>query len=111
VAIGSQSLNLSPEQALSTKGAEAQLLASAVLVVDTRNGQGDLPAGAVPGQDARTRSAPPTIVTVAVAPEVAKNIIALVGETRGAYDLWVTLAPLYAEVQPASAAATSEGGN
>ena len=110
VAIGSQSMSLSPEQALSSKGAEAQLLASAVLVVDARNGQGDLPTGAVPGQDARARSAPPTIISVAVPPEVAQNIIALVGETRGPYDLWVTLAPLSGEMPPGVASRT-EGGS
>ena len=110
VAIGSQSTSLSPEQALSSKGAEAQLLASAVLVVDARNGQGELPAGAS-GQDVRARSAPPNIVSVAVAPEVAKNIIALVGETRGQYDLWVTLAPLTGGDPPAGTSPRAEGGS
>ncbi len=110
VAISSQATYVSPEQALSSKAAEAQLLASKVLVVDVRTGQGEPPAGSSMAQDSRARSGPTTIISVAVKPEVARAIIALVGETRGPYDLWVTLSPLDAEEPPTRASASGEGG-
>lgn len=110
VAIGSQVASLSPEQALSTRAAEAQLLASRVQVVDVRTGQGEAPVGNTNTQDARARATPPAIISVAVAPEVAKAIIALVGETRGPYDLWVTLAPLDGSTLPERAPADVDGG-
>lgn len=110
VAVGSPPTVVSPEQALATRGAEAQLLASSVLVADVRTGQGEAPVSAPSAQEARGRSSPPTIITVAATPEVARAIIALVGETRGAYDLWVTLAPVDGATSAPSLSVEPGGG-
>lgn len=110
VAIGTQTMSLSPEQALATKGAESKLLTSGVRVVDVRTAQGEAPEANGTTQDGRGRSAPPTIITVAVPSETARAIIALAGETRGSYDLWVTLAPLDGQEVPVQIEADRAGG-
>lgn len=110
VAIGSSPMALSPEQALAAQGAEAELLAARLAVVDVRTGQGESPTSDATTAEERSRSAPPTIITVAVTPEVAREIIALVGETRGSYDFWVTLAPVAEGEQPAIPPTGREAG-
>lgn len=87
---------MSLEEALRTKGAGVQLLAAAIPVVDVRGAQGQdaVPRSTGnPGQ-AEERSVPVSILTVAVPPEVAQDIIRLVGEVEVGYELWITLAPV-----------------
>jgi len=89
---------------MAIKGAEAEVLAEAVPVVDLRSGRGepsmDYYLQGIPGRDDIGESArrqPLQVITVAVPPDTAKKIIELAVEERGDYALWVTLAPLAVE--------------
>jgi hypothetical protein len=83
------------------KGAEARLLAEGIPVVDVRARQGE-PAGrpSAPSQVERTASPeqvrPLQILTVAVDPETAQQLVELAVEDESAFEIWVTLAPLAA---------------
>jgi Flp pilus assembly protein CpaB len=84
---------------LAVKGAEAEVLAEAVPVVDLRSGRGEPSADyyqqGIPGQEEENvRRQPLQVVTVAVPSDIAKKIIELAVEERGNYALWVSLAPL-----------------
>jgi len=86
---------------MAIKGAEAEVLAEAVPVVDLRSDRGepsmDYYLQGIPGRDDAGESArrqPLQVITVAVPPDTAKKIIELAVEERGDYALWVTLAPL-----------------
>jgi len=84
---------------MAIKGAEAEVLAEAVPVVDLRSGRGepsmDYYQQSTPGQEEENvRRQPLQVITVAVPPDTAKKIIELAVEERGDYALWVTLAPL-----------------
>jgi hypothetical protein len=99
-----------PNAWLAEPGAAVQVLEPNVLVADVRSTQGSpiaaAPAVASPGSDltsyqasqssSAASSRPLTILTVAVPPEVAKDILRLVGESQIAsrYLLWVSLSPL-----------------
>jgi len=88
-----------PAEALVAHGAESELLAPGILVVDVRSSRGEAasrPTGSQWETQAREGSSivPLTVLTVAVSPTVALDLVRLTGETRGRYDLWVTLAPL-----------------
>jgi len=89
---------------LELEGAAVELLCEAVPVVDVRSGEGG-PAGRVMtressggfiggGSTAAEKVIPPKILTVAVPPEAAREIVRLQGETKAGYELWVTLSPL-----------------
>lgn len=81
-----------PEEALRMKGAGVQLLAAGIPVVDVRGARGEdasAKRGDNPGGGAPSEASP-----VAVPPEVAQEIIRLVGEEEVGYKLWVTLAPV-----------------
>jgi hypothetical protein len=99
-----------PKVWLAAPGAGIELLQADVLVVDVRSTQGS-PIAAPPkvqstssdatsfgGTDASSSNAnrPLTILTVAVPPDVAKDILRLAGEAHLAsrYLLWVSLAPI-----------------
>lgn len=99
-----------PKVWLAAPGAGIEVLQSDVLVVDVRSTQGS-PMVSPPKvqsktsevttyETAETSSAstnrPLTILTVAVAPDVAKDILRLAGESQIAsrYLLWVSLAPI-----------------
>jgi hypothetical protein len=81
------------------KGAEAEVLAEGVAVVDVRAKQGE-PANraAVPSQieqSARPEASKPLqILTVAVPPDVAIHLVELAVEEQGDYEIWVSLSPL-----------------
>ena len=86
---------------MAIKGAEAEVLAEAVPVVDLRSGRGepsmDYYLQGIPGQEGgseNTRRQPLQVITVAVPPDVAKKLVELAVEERGDYALWVTLAPI-----------------
>jgi len=90
-----------PAALLEARGAEVELLAVAP-VVDVRSGRGE-PVGVgakAPSQmerEARPRGneRPLQIVTLAVRPEVAEELIRLAVEQEGqSYELWLSLAPL-----------------
>jgi hypothetical protein len=96
--------------------ATATLLVHAAPVVDVRAGSGVAVARspqALPGQlddgDGQKRSAGGTlqIVTVAVDPGVAQEILALVAEEQAGVDLWVSLSPL-ASPSPVTASVQRE---
>ena len=99
-----------PKVWLATPGAGVELLQSDILVVDVRSTQG-APLVAAPkvqsstgdGLSSQTADAgaantvrPLTILTIAVPPEVAKDVLRLAGESQVAsrYLLWVSLAPI-----------------
>jgi len=99
-----------PKVWLAAPGAGIEVLESDVLVVDVRSTQGS-PIVAPPKvqsktaevttyETAETSSAstnrPLTILTVAVAPDIAKDILRLAGEANitSRYLLWVSLAPI-----------------
>ena len=94
------------EELLALKGAAVELLASEVPVVDVRSSEGQKAGkvvvstgggGIVGGGGEQVKTVPLKILTVAVEPAVAMEILRLVGETKGAkatYELRVTLAPL-----------------
>jgi hypothetical protein len=106
IAVG-QSRAGDAQQVLDQQGAASQVLARDVLVVDTRTAAG---TGLTTGSNdlassvaslgnavaAATAGGNVQILTVAVPSEKASDLIRLVGETQkgGAYDFWVTLAPL-----------------
>ena len=81
------------------KGAEAEVLAEAIPVVDVRAKQGE-PANrpAVPSQieqSARPEPGKPLqILTVAVDHETALSLVELAVEEQGEFEIWVSLAPL-----------------
>ena len=83
------------------KGAEAEVLAEAVPVVDVRSRSGE-PAGARTAPSEIERSARPDrqqqrplqILAVAVDHATAEKLVELAVEEEGDYELWVTLAPL-----------------
>lgn len=83
------------------KGAVAEVLATAIPVVDVRSRDGG-PTGAWTDPSEIERSSHPDqqqqrplqIITVAVPPETAQRIVELAVEEEGDYELWVTLAPL-----------------
>jgi hypothetical protein len=83
------------------KAAAAELLAEDVPVVDVRARQGE-PAGrpSAPSQVERTARTeqvrPLQILTVAVEPQVARELIELAVEDQATFEIWVTLAPLEA---------------
>jgi Flp pilus assembly protein CpaB len=87
--------------ALSTdgKGAQAELLAEGITVVDVRARQGE-PAGrpSAPSEVERTARTeqikPLQILTVAVDPETAQELVELAVEDQTVFEIWVTLAPL-----------------
>ena len=86
---------------MAIKGAEAEVLAEAVPVVDLRSARGepsmDYYLQGIPGRDDTGESArrqPLQVITVAVPSDTAKKIIELAVEERGDYALWVTLAPI-----------------
>lgn len=88
-----------PVALLALKGAEAEVLAEGVPVVDVRSRQGE-PANQPAGPSEVERSAQPDpqrplqILTVAVDPLTAKRLVELAVEEQGAYEIWVSLAPL-----------------
>jgi len=84
------------------RGAEARLLAEGIPVVDVRAKQGE-PAGQPSGPSSQVeRTASPEqvrplqILTVAVDPETAQQLVELAVEDQRAFEIWVTLAPLEA---------------
>lgn len=83
------------------RGAQAELLAEGIPVVDVRAKQGE-PANraAAPSQieqSARPESNKPLqILTVAVDHETALSLVELAVEEQGEYEIWVSLAPLMA---------------
>ncbi|MBI3913108.1 MAG: hypothetical protein HY327_02760 [Chloroflexi bacterium] len=91
-----------PRAWLALAGAGVELLEPNVLVVDVRSTQGaPITSPASPSDPSTTGAAqstsprPLTILTVAVPPTVALDIIRLSGEARGGrFLLWVTLAPV-----------------
>ena len=87
---------LSLEEALRAQGAGVQLLAAAIPVVDVRGGQGEAAIPQSRGNPTGTEKKPVAvkILTVAVPPEAAQDIIRLVGEAEVGYELWITLAPV-----------------
>ncbi len=104
LAVGPGKPDASPEELLSQRSAAVEVLARDVPVVDVRSTQGE-PAGELVGRShgqsqmeqqaaAAPRYVPMSIITVAVPPAVAMDLVRLMGETRGRYELWVTLAPL-----------------
>lgn len=86
------------EDLLETRAAASAILAANVPVVDVRSQQGESaqPVTAPAGNPANARTMPLQIITVAVPPETARDIVTLVGETSAAVQLWVSLAPLSA---------------
>jgi hypothetical protein len=99
-----------PKVWLAAQGAGIELLEADVLVVDVRSTQGS-PIVAPPKVQSKTSEVttyettetsssstnrPLTILTVAVAPDIAKDILRLAGESNitSRYLLWVSLAPL-----------------
>lgn len=93
IARGSQPAGgMSAHEALLTESAEVELLAVSVLVVDVRSARGE--AVSADGERTEDRPLPLSIITVAVDPETAQELIRLMGELRNQYDLWVTLAPI-----------------
>ena len=87
------------EQALRMKGAGVELLAAAIPVVDARGARGEdvfAVQGTNPDDDSHpaSRAVAVSILTVSVPPDVAKEVIRLVGEREAGYELWVTLAPV-----------------
>ena len=86
----------SPEQLLEMDAAAAEVLAENVTVVDVRSQQGV--AVQTNGADPRAgRNGPPLqIITVAVSPDRARELVKLVAEGQAQVQLWVTLAPLSA---------------
>lgn len=97
---------LSAEALLRERSAAAEVLAAAVPVVDVRSDRGERVTEPIAdprrsgASSANARTVPLQILTVAVPPEVARAIIALVVEERAEYALWVSLAPLAVEVSP-----------
>ena len=99
-----------PKIWLAAPGAGVELLQSDVSVVDVRSTQGtpmvsppkvqsknpDGTPNAMVEADSSNTSRPLTILTVAVPPDVAKDILRLAGESHVAsrYLLWVSLAPV-----------------
>ena len=99
-----------PKVWLAAPGAGIEIMESEVLVVDVRSTQGSPitspPKAQSSGSDVTTyqtadtaassTNRPLTILTVAVAPDVAKDILRLAGESQIAsrYLLWVSLAPI-----------------
>jgi Flp pilus assembly protein CpaB len=101
----------SSTQVISTTLSAVQVLASYVHVVDVRGGRGE-PVQALgttrdvatttTGDASRTSSSGPSqqqqvpvqIVTVAVPPEVASQIVGLAAEQKAGVQLWVSLAPV-----------------
>ena len=90
-------------QLLKAKGAEAELLAEGVQVVDVRTRRGEK-AGEVQvrrasassgrgGYASSSETRPLQIITVAVPREVAEEIVELAVEAEGSYELWVVLSP------------------
>ena len=85
------------------RGAEAEILAEGIMVVDVRAKQGE-PANraAVPSQieqSARQEATKPLqILTVAVDPGTAQSLVELTvegsGSVAGDYEIWISLAPL-----------------
>jgi Flp pilus assembly protein CpaB len=89
---------------LAVKGAEAEVLAEAVPVVDLRSGGGEPSADYYNQQEpdnSRQQRRPLQILTVAVPPDVAEKLVELAVEEEVDFALWVTLAPLQEEVQEA----------
>ena len=90
-----------PAALLEARGAEVELLAVAP-VVDVRSGRGEpvvvgAPAPSRMEREARPRGneRPLQIVTLAVRPDVAEDLIRLAVEQEGQnYELWLSLAPL-----------------
>lgn len=94
-----------PLAVLARRLAEVQLLAASVPVVDVRSGSGE-PVSAAPPPSRMEQSAaaaspsggnrPLQIVTLAVPPRVAEDLIRLAVEVQktGEYELWLTLAPV-----------------
>lgn len=89
----------SANEMLEKHGAAVELLCEAVPVVDVRS-TGGSPAGQVRTEGnpivggGGEKTVPLKILTVAVPPEVAREIIRLQGEERAGYEFWVTLSPL-----------------
>jgi len=123
IAIAAPPLNreakIPAQELLAARGARAEILARAVPVVDVRAAQGKpiqppppspseregIALAASPAPAYSSQREPLTIITVAVPPAVAQQIIELLGEQRASFDIWVTLAPLN------EAQAASTGGN
>lgn len=90
-----------PAALLARRGAEVEVLADNLRVVDVRSSQGEpagteRPAGTTQEERqaaGRPGGAPVTIITVEAPPAVAQEIVRLQGETKERYDLWVALAP------------------
>ena len=99
-----------PKVWLAAPGAGIEVLQSDVLVVDVRSTQGS-PIVSPPKVQSKTSEVttyetvetsssstnrPLTILTVAVAPDIAKDILRLAGEANitSRYLLWVSLAPI-----------------
>jgi len=93
----------SAAELLSADAAAVELLASAVQVVGVQTAQGQAvgdpaaPAAQSAGPQQRN-SQPVQILTVAVEPEQARQIVRLVAEAGGQVRLWVSLAPLPAAI-------------
>ncbi len=84
----------SAKELIHLTGAEVELLAESVQVVDVRTQKGEK-AGEWDRSKGNARSVRPLqIITVAVSPEVAREIVRLAVEEKGNYQLWVTLSPL-----------------
>ena len=102
VVLATAPAGVGPQLLLQTSPAAAQVLARDVAVVDVRSS-----GGASVGPAPRTGSSgtgltsapsapsdkPLTILTVAVPPAVAEQIVRLMGETHDKYLLWVSLTP------------------
>jgi Flp pilus assembly protein CpaB len=86
------------------RGAESEILAQGIQVVDVRARQGE-PAGhsSASSQVERTKpesAKPLQILTVAVDPETAQELVELAVEDQKAFEIWVTLAPLQSNGSP-----------
>ena len=116
IAVGSNpTTGLSPDEMLARRGAAVELLAANILVKGVRTGAGE-PGGEIrpttagqAGQsssqveEGQPRYVPIQILTVCAPPDTVARIVGLMGETKGPYDFWVTMAPPGTPYQPPTA--------
>lgn len=95
-----QTVNAKPELLLATSPAAVDILATNITVVDIRTTGGatlnpppKTTKDGQPQQQQQTQERPLTILTVAVAPEIARDIVRLMGELKDTYTLWLSLTP------------------
>jgi len=97
-----------PAAVLSREGAAVELLTSAP-VVDVRSNRGDTVRGQAASsqteREAQTSSPVLEIVTLAVAPDSAEDLVRLAVEQESDYELWLSLAPASASISAAAVSA------